>query len=163
VALDWSDAERPKPGKVESVVTEAITAGSPLRLSRDGRWLAYMSDRGRNLEIFVRSTAAGSGGRWQISNNGGFGPEWSPNGRELLYRDPQGRTVGMPFTVSGDSFVPGSPRFWPANRFDGIVSDGKRLLIRVLPEGVKEAGRPGQVVMLQNFLDELLRKAPVKQ
>lgn len=163
VALDWCDPGRPKPGNVEPVVLEGITAGSPMRLSPDGRWLAYMSDSGRNLDIFVRSTAVGSGGRWQISSNGGSGPEWSPNGRELLYRDVQARTVSVPFTLNGDSFVPGSPRFWPVSRFGAIVTDGKRMLIPMLPEGVREGGSPGQVVMLLNFLDELQRKVTVKQ
>ena len=46
-------------------------------LSVDGRWLAYQSNEAVRPEIYVRDLS-GSGGRWQISTEGGEEPHWSP-------------------------------------------------------------------------------------
>ncbi len=54
------------------------------RLSPDGRWLAYASDESGRHEVYVQSFA-GSGGKWQISADGGREPVWAHNGRELFY------------------------------------------------------------------------------
>ena len=51
-----------------------------------GRWLAYSSDETGRAEIYVQSYPDPSGKR-QVSTEGGTGPIWSRNGRELLYRD----------------------------------------------------------------------------
>jgi hypothetical protein len=53
-------------------------------LSRDGRWLAYVSNEGRTDEVYVRNVAAGSG-RTRVTTRGGFEPRWGAPG-ELLYR-----------------------------------------------------------------------------
>ena len=45
-------------------------------LSPDGRYLAYQSDEGGTVDVFVREMN-GSTGRWQISNAGGEEPMWS--------------------------------------------------------------------------------------
>jgi serine/threonine-protein kinase len=55
------------------------------RLSPDGRWLAYASDESGRYEVYVQPFA-GSGGKWQISSDGGREPVWAHNGRELFYR-----------------------------------------------------------------------------
>ena len=57
------------------------------RVSPDGRWLAYTSNEaGGGPNVFVRPFPAGEG-RWQISNRNGAEPRWSPDQRELFYRD----------------------------------------------------------------------------
>jgi Tol biopolymer transport system component/tRNA A-37 threonylcarbamoyl transferase component Bud32 len=58
-----------------------------LALSPDGHWLAYVSDESGTDEVYVRAFP-GPAGKWQISNGGGSEPAWSPDGRELFYRDP---------------------------------------------------------------------------
>jgi Tol biopolymer transport system component/tRNA A-37 threonylcarbamoyl transferase component Bud32 len=55
------------------------------RPSRDGRWLAYVSDETGTQEVYIQPIP-GPGGRTQISNAGGFEPVWSPTGTELYYR-----------------------------------------------------------------------------
>jgi serine/threonine-protein kinase len=60
------------------------------RVSPDGRWLAYQSDESGQVEVYVRPFP-GSGGRVQMSANGGREPVWSRDGKRLLYR--QGRRV----------------------------------------------------------------------
>ena len=55
-------------------------------LSPDGRWLAYQSDETSRFEIYVRGMSD-TGGRWQVSTGGGEEPRWSPDGKELYYRN----------------------------------------------------------------------------
>ncbi len=55
------------------------------RLSPDGRWLAYLSTESSRPEVYVRASN-GTGGRWQVSIDGGEEPKWSRDGRELYYR-----------------------------------------------------------------------------
>ncbi len=54
--------------------------------SRDGKWIAYVSDESGQYEVYVRPFA-GSGGKRQISNGGGEEATWSPDGRTLFYRN----------------------------------------------------------------------------
>ena len=56
------------------------------RLSPDGRWIAYASDRSGRSEIYVQPFP-GLGGKWQISTDGGGHAVWARNGRELFYRN----------------------------------------------------------------------------
>ena len=68
------------------------------------------------------------------------------------------------YTVKGESFVAEKPRAWTGSLpglggFD-VAPDGKRLAV-TLPVTTPEAPRPDHtVVLLQNFLDELRRRAP---
>jgi serine/threonine-protein kinase len=55
-------------------------------LSPDGRWIAYQSDDSSRAEIYVRA-ASGTGGRWQVSSEGGEEPRWSPSGDEIYFRN----------------------------------------------------------------------------
>jgi serine/threonine protein kinase/Tol biopolymer transport system component len=66
---------------VETTFEETAAAVSP-----DGLWLAYQSNESGRSEIYVRDIA-GSSGRLPISTDGGEEPRWSPDGRELYYRN----------------------------------------------------------------------------
>jgi serine/threonine protein kinase/Tol biopolymer transport system component len=57
------------------------------RISRDGRWMAYTSSKSGREEIYVRPFHDVNAGLWQISTSGGNNPLWSPDGRELFYRN----------------------------------------------------------------------------
>jgi hypothetical protein len=69
------------------------------------------------------------------------------------------------YTVEGESFVADKPRPWTSARLAGmggfdVAPDGKRLAV-TLPVTPGEAPRPDHtVVLLQNFLDELRKRAP---
>ncbi len=52
--------------------------------SPDGRWLAYASNETRRYEVYLRPYT-GPGGPVQVSVEGGDGPAWTANGRELFY------------------------------------------------------------------------------
>jgi Tol biopolymer transport system component/DNA-binding winged helix-turn-helix (wHTH) protein len=54
------------------------------RLSPDGRWIAYSSNESGKFEVYIQSFPP-SGGKWQVSNNGGEEPTWRRDGKELFY------------------------------------------------------------------------------
>jgi hypothetical protein len=56
------------------------------QISPDGKWFAYQSDETGRFEIYVQSFPPGAG-KWQISRNGGVGPRWRSDGRELFFMD----------------------------------------------------------------------------
>jgi serine/threonine protein kinase len=51
--------------------------------SPDGKWIAYASDESGRSEVYVKAVTGP--GRWQVSTNGGFGPGWLNDGKELTY------------------------------------------------------------------------------
>ena len=66
---------------VQSPATDYMAVISP-----DGRWVAYHSGESGTQEVYVQPFPR-PGRRWQISSAGGWGPAWSPDGRELFYVD----------------------------------------------------------------------------
>ena len=54
-------------------------------LSPDGRWVAYSADETGQDEVYVRPFSDAQAGRWQVSENGGQEPVWSPDGRTLYW------------------------------------------------------------------------------
>ena len=66
-------------------VTPALEAD--LRLSRDGRLLAYASNETGQFEVYILRLTDPST-RVQVSLGGGTQPVWSPDGRHLFYRSP---------------------------------------------------------------------------
>jgi Tol biopolymer transport system component len=53
------------------------------RFSPDGRWVAYISNESGPFQIYVQSFPS-SGGKWQVSTNGGAQPQWRRDGKELF-------------------------------------------------------------------------------
>jgi len=78
--------------------------------SPDGHWLAYHSNESGKDEVYVRAfppAASGQDGKWQISNGGGAYPQWSRNGRELIYQTGVQRDelMAMSYSAKGDSLL----------------------------------------------------------
>src|SRR4030095_4612261 len=76
------------------------------RMSRDGRWIAYVSDESGRPEVSVR-TGAGPPKRVVGSGEGGDQPVWRPDGAELFFVDPQGQLRSVSVQWSRD----GAPTF----------------------------------------------------
>ena len=135
--------------------------------SPDGRWIAYRSIESGTSEIYVRAFPD-KGGKWQISNNGGMFAVWSPNGHELFYRTEDQQIMVASYTTQGDSFVPDKPRLWSEKRLADtsvfqnldISPDGKRFLALMPAEGPGGQRANSQVNFLENFFDEVRRRAP---
>lgn len=77
------------------------------RFSPDGRWVAYISDESGRYEVYVQPFPA-TGGKWQISRNGGAQPVWRRDGRELFYLASDGTLTVVPVS-SGVAFEAGAP------------------------------------------------------
>jgi Tol biopolymer transport system component len=79
------------------------------RFSPDGRFVAYVSDAAGDYQVFVRPFP-GPGGRWQISNHGGVDPHWSPDGKQIHYRNNRGWWVVDVEPGDGAALRTGLPR-----------------------------------------------------
>jgi serine/threonine-protein kinase len=128
--------------------------------------LAYASFESGEFEIYMRPFP-GPGGKWQISTSGGRYPKWSHTSKELFYRTLDSKIMVAPYSVSGESFIPGKPQLWSPGQFTerlGSVNfdvhpDGKRVLVLKAPAS-KEDSAASKFTFVFNFFDELRRKAP---
>jgi serine/threonine-protein kinase len=78
--VTWpSEPDRPAEPFLKTPANESNGLFSP-----DGRWVLYESDESGSNEIYVRAFT-GSGGRWQVSEDGGTRPQWSTDGRAVYY------------------------------------------------------------------------------
>ncbi|MGH9593014.1 MAG: hypothetical protein ACRD5L_07970, partial [Bryobacteraceae bacterium] len=154
-----------KGGKSEPFLKSQFQDVTP-EFSPDGRWIAYSSTATGSNEVYVRPfppPESGQSGQWQISNSGGQTPMWSRTGHDLLYQSGD-QIMAVSYTVKGDSFVADKPRVWLAKiggeSVFGLAPDGKHVAV-LSPVETSEAPKADhEVVFLQNFFDELRRKAP---
>ena len=130
------------------------------KFSRDGKWMAYISDASGQYEVYVRPFP-GPGSQWQISNGGGEEPVWSHDWKEVFYRN---GTKWMAADVrTAPEFSATPPRLLftgpyvnvPGLSYD-VGPDGRFVLI----EGPPEAPVTRFNVVL-NWFDELKRLVPV--
>jgi Tol biopolymer transport system component len=83
--------------------------------SPDTRWIAYTSNESGRSEVYVRGFSHGSeassetSGKWQISMEGGMGPRWRRDGKELYYRAPDG-IVMVVEVKAGTAFQSATPK-----------------------------------------------------
>jgi serine/threonine-protein kinase len=130
------------------------------RVSPNGRWLAYQSDETSRHEIYVRDLQGS--GRWQISTTGGEEPRWSPDGRELYFRND---TEFLAAAVQSEgTFQNTAPRVLFARAYNlraesGISYDvdpktGRLLMIRLADDSIP----PASIRVATNWLRELARQ-----
>jgi Tol biopolymer transport system component len=79
-------------------------------VSKDGRWIAYLSDESGRPEAYVQSFPV-SGGKYQVTTDGAFFVGWSRDGKSLQYGLSSDRAHGVEAEVqAGGEFRLGSPR-----------------------------------------------------
>ncbi len=133
-------------------------------ISPDGRFLAYQSDESGKDEIYVRPFPEVDGGRFPISVGGGSEPLWSPDGNEIFYRagdrlmaapvqTEPAFEAGKPLELFTGSYAVGLHRMYD------IHPDGNRFLM-IKPVETTEEGPGNQVVLVQNWFEELKRLVP---
>jgi tRNA A-37 threonylcarbamoyl transferase component Bud32 len=135
-----------------------------IRLSPDGRWLAYTSMESGPREVFVCPFPDGAASaRWQVSAEGGSQPRWSPDGRELYYLAPNPDHVVAVRVVPGSAFSTGEHRTLfslptGATTFGwDVTPDGRRFTMIRARAG--PAGRNArELVVVENFFEELRAK-----
>lgn len=130
-------------------------------LSPDGRWIAFGSDESRRTEIYVRPFPDAGRARWQVSKSGGTEPVWSPDGRELYYRNSKGDLVAAEIDGSAGFRVVGERALFSAR---GFVTDTRNRAYSVSPDGRAFyfidvlSGTPSQLVVVTNWFEELKAK-----
>ena len=106
--------------------------------------MAYASDEAGRTEVYVQPFPA-SGGKYQVSIDGGIQPRWRADGKELFYLTTDGKMMTAEI-LPGETFRAGVPRMLfrtpGVNRviastvFHYDVSrDGQRFLIDAAVEG----------------------------
>jgi Tol biopolymer transport system component len=148
--------------KLRNVVATDSAEFDPA-LSPNGRWLAYVSNRTGQNEIWVQAYPEGVPVR--VSGAGGNEPVWSADGRELFYRQGDAMMAVAVETAAEFSFT--APRMLftgpYVQRPEGSVSaydvarDGRFLMI--LPGDENTEAAPASIVVVQNFAEELKRRA----
>ena len=152
----------PVGGDPEPFLVTPFQEGAPV-FSPDGRWLAYVSDKSGQTEVYVQPYP-GPGPEFTVSNAGGREPLWSPDGSELFYR---ARDQYMVVAVElGETFLGGTPQpLFPNNYLPGntptsapnydITPDGQRFVM-VRPGGSEAY----TAVVVLNFSEQLRRVVP---
>ena len=141
-------------------------------LSPDGRWMAYQSRESGQPEIYVRPFPNVNEGLEQVSNAGGIQPLWARSGRELFYLEPgpPERLISVP-AQTGSTFDKGNPQAlldWNyregadgGGRNYDVSLDGQQfLVIEILPAEGSSDEPPPQIVVVQNWFEELKRLVP---
>jgi eukaryotic-like serine/threonine-protein kinase len=125
------------------------------RLSPDSRWLAYYGIEAGRFHVYV-TPFPDAGARWLISDDGGRDPTWSPDGREVYYRNGDRLMAARVDTAAGVRVLarrlvlaPFSP---PAYDDYDVHPDGRSL---VLVRPSDDSGR--DFVWVLGWLDEVRR------
>jgi len=134
----------PGPAKpIPYVVADGLQRNG--HFSPDGRWIAYTSDESGRQEIYVQAFPS-TGGKWQVSTDGGDQASWRADGKELFYLNAPLDLMAV--DVRGfETFQAGSPhplfRISPPDivGIKGVhcpyapAQDGKRFLVNSRVEG----------------------------
>ena len=162
-------------GKTERLVTSAGAISAQADFSPDDRWLAYstfpLTTTSSVRQVYVQPYPA-LDRRVQVSTDNGSGPAWRQDGRELYYAEDASaggplriRVMAVPITTT-PRFSAGTPRvlFEGPLRIEGpfrgydVTPDGQRfLMVREVPQ---QPARVSQLVLVQNWLEELKRLVP---
>ncbi len=141
-------------------------------LSPDGRWLAYTSNVSGQSEVNVVPFPDVEAGKWQISKDGGSRPHWSHSGKELFYYFIDGTKSGlMAVAVQAEpNFRHGVPqRLFQGSYqapgphrlvYDVDIDDQRFVMIK--QAAVDDAGTQPQIVVVQNWFEELKRLVPTQ-
>jgi serine/threonine-protein kinase len=138
--------------------------------SRDGRWLAYVSDDSGEQQVYVQPYP-GTGRPIPISTDGGEGPMWSHDGRELFYFRRQGTAAGQLMVVdvrTQPTFTASIPRVLfqgpyvaqqNGNPNYDVFRDGQRFVMIQHANAPTDTSAPPLTAVL-NWFEELKRLVP---
>ena len=150
-----SDAT-PKP----FAATDAIELAPAI--SPDGRLIAYrssVSGQSNQTNVYVSRFPDGSG-IVKVTDRGGGTPFWSADGRSLFFSGPPGVLQTVQVTEGSTIQVGAVQTLFPLKDFQpvGIAPDGKRFLAVRVPKN----DPPSQIIVVQNWMQELKRLLPAR-
>ena len=126
--------------------------------SPDGRYIAYASDEGGTLEVYVRPVPGeeNTDWSWKVTRNGGNAPAWSGDGERLYYLE--GTRVMMATVDEGPPFSTAEPVFL----VDGVSAEWD-----VAPNGdflvTMEPDEPPHLVVIFDWFEELKERVPTER
>ena len=155
---------------VEWLLGEPYSEQDP-EVSPDGRWLAYSSNESGQNEVYVRPFPDVNASRTLVSTAGGNRPAWSADGQELFYfvgPNPDA-IMAVPVQPTGTEFGSGRPEIVVqrnmvplfAGRHYDVSSDGRRFLVFSSTDPEADESVPVQIVVVDNWHQELLERVPV--
>jgi serine/threonine-protein kinase len=162
--------EKGKPGEPHRFLDQASDGKARLpQFSPDGRWMSYDSRESGVPQVYV-VPVSGSGGKWQISTDGGRESRWSKTGHELFYVTLTARSlVAVPYSVDKNSFQPGKPDVLFSDRFElrapftsyDVMPDGQHFVMFQFAGG--RAAPSSEPTIILNWLDEVRRQVTAGQ
>ncbi len=143
------------------------------QVSLDGRWMAYTSNESGQNQVYVRPFPEVEGGLWQVSTTGGDSPLWSPDGREIFFRNGDAVMVSSVRTDPTFSFETPKMLFqgtyvssvlafgsWDFSTWD-INPDGRRfLMMKELGAATTAERGLRKITVVLNWFEELKRLVP---
>ena len=153
---------------VATAVLEGEFNRGSAEVSPDGRWMVYRSNQSGSMEVYVQPFP-GPGPTIPVSIGGGANVAWSPDGSELIYRL-EDRVMAVPFNADGGTPTLGRPvelfrgdyAAAPVGgvRMYHVAPDGRLLMLKDRGVGAGDDPLPPQVILVQNFFDELRERLP---
>jgi serine/threonine protein kinase/Tol biopolymer transport system component len=159
----------------KQILKEKYNEGQP-KISPDGQWMAYTSDESGAREVYLRPFPDVTRARIKVSTDGGHSPLWSPDGRELFYRN-AGAVMAVSLKTKpavdleaprvlfrGTYIETDFPNASDFNTWD-IHPDGKRFLMIKPPASTGAAPTatgPRKINIVLNWFEELKQQVPVK-
>jgi serine/threonine protein kinase/Tol biopolymer transport system component len=129
--------------------------------SPDSRWIAYNSDETGRWEVYVRALD-GSAGKFQISIDGGGGPVWSADGKNIFFQSIDRKAMAASVKVVNSTVVVDSIHAMFDFDSRGIIGlysdisrDGRSVLATI---GDARATTP-PITMIVNWEEELKKQA----
>jgi hypothetical protein len=133
-----------------------------------GHWVAYTSDESGQREVYVRPYPDIDKTRYTISTSGGDNALWSPDGRELYYRNDN--SVMAVSIETEPEFNAGKPKELFSGAYITAATgdippwcmhpDGRFLMIKPISsaDGESENSGPRKINVVVNWLEELKQK-----
>jgi Tol biopolymer transport system component len=156
----------PTTGKLEAKpLVHTAAAENAGEISPDGRFLAYYSNESGQAQVFVRPFPnVDTGGRWQISIDGGTRPAWAHNGRELFFMDLNGAMMAVAVQTT-PTFSAGNPtKLFEGQFFRGqsgrtydVANDGRFLMIKDALTN-EQGSASATMTVVVNWVEELKQK-----
>jgi serine/threonine-protein kinase len=140
-------------GPLEPLVASRFNE-SYVGVSPDGRWISFVSDQSGRDEVYVRDLK-GERDQVLVSVEGGDEPVWSPDGRELFYRESRQENpylVAARIATTPALVVTARTRLFPIG---DIVSTAPHANYDISPDGktfvMVRSSPAARVVVIQNL------------